>query len=137
MIEYFIIVSTQPVLNLQQKSAVIQIFEYICYVIKLIEDLKGYIPQVVGCILKFFNDPSDRVRYNAISSIYNVFKFLDEECLFVFSRTFKELPCIITDAAAEVRQAAAHLNHTMKTLLNNAILDHYDFDYEDFINILT
>lgn len=41
------------------------------------------------------------------------------------------------DPAAEVRQAAAHLNHTMKTLLNNAILGHQSFDYEDFMNILT
>ena len=86
-------------------------------------------PQLVGCILKFFNDPCDKVRFSAISSIYNIFKFLDDDCLIVFTRTFKELPCIITDPSAEVRQAAAHLNHTMKTLLNNAILDHYDFDY--------
>ncbi len=62
---------------------------------------------------------------------------MDDDCLVVFTKTFKELPCIIIDPSAEVRQAASHLNHTMKTLLNNAILDHYDFNYEDFIYILT
>ena len=91
--------------------------------------MESYIPQLVGSILKFFNDPCDKVRFCAISSIYNIFKFLDDDCLVVFTKTFKELPCIIIDPSAEVRQAASHLNHTMKTLLNNAILDHYDFNY--------
>lgn len=56
--------------------------------------------ELVGSIIKFFNDPSDKVRFSAISSIYNIFKFLDDDCLKVFTRTFKELPCIITDPSA-------------------------------------
>lgn len=43
----------------------------------------------MGSILKFFNDPSDKVRFEAISSIYNIFKFLDDDCLVVFTTTFK------------------------------------------------
>lgn len=115
----------------------IQILERICYVTNNSSSVNNYLSQIVGSILKFFNDPLDKIRFAAISSIYNVFKFLDDNCLVVFTRTFKELPCIITDPSADVRQATAHLNHTMKTLLNNAILDHFDFDYEDFVNILT
>lgn len=46
-------------------------------------------PKLVGGILKFFNDPNEKVRFSAISSIYNIFKFLDDDCLVVFTRTFK------------------------------------------------
>jgi hypothetical protein len=63
------------------------------------------------------------VRFSAISSIYNIFKGLNDKCLFIFCLTFERLPSIITDGEADVRQAAAHLNHTMKILLNNVILD--------------
>jgi len=76
------------------------------------------------------------VRFAAIGSLYNLLNKYSERGLELFLPSFKAVSELITDNSGQVRQAAAYLNQTLKTIINDAVFDHKSFDLRGFIEML-
>lgn len=89
IMEYYMGKVSENSLPIPDKHALIQILEYTVYVIKFVPHFDESVITIVETILSFFNDPSERVKLTSITSIYNIFTFLEDDCLRIFTLTFK------------------------------------------------
>jgi hypothetical protein len=80
-----------------------------------------------------FSDNSEKVRFTAIGSLYNLLNVYPDRGLEVFLPTFEAVAQLVTDDSGQVRQAATFLNQSLKTMINEAVLDQLPFDLQAFI----
>ena len=73
------------------------------------------------------------MRFTAIGSLYNLLNVYSERGLEVFLPTFEAVAQLVTDDSGQVRQAAAFLNQSLKTMINEAVLNQLPFDLQAFI----
>jgi hypothetical protein len=76
------------------------------------------------------------VRFTAIGSLYNLLNIYSERGLEVFLPTFQAVSELVTDDSGQVRQAAAFLNQSLKTMVNDAVFDQLPFELRGFIETL-
>lgn len=69
----------------------------------------------------------------AIGSLYNLLNIYSDQGLEVFLPTFEAVATLATDNSGQVRQAAAFLNQSLKTMINDAVFDQLPFDLRGFI----
>lgn len=81
-------------------------------------------------------DGSEKVRLTAVGSLYNLLNVYSERGLEVFLPSFEALAQLVTDDSGQVRQAAAFLNQSLKTMINEAMFDQLPFDLRAFIEVL-
>ena len=100
IMDYYMGKLSENSLPIPDKSALIQVLQYTVYVIKFLPNFDESVTNLVEVILSFFNDPFERVKLTSITSIYNIFTFLEDDCLRIFTITFKELPSVIIDPSS-------------------------------------
>lgn len=79
-------------------------------------------------ILRYFRDVSEKVRFTAIGSLYNLLNKYPERGSELFIHTFHAVSEVIADDSGQVKQGAAFLNQVLKTVINDAVLGQKPID---------
>jgi len=101
------------------------------------EEAARLVHRMVLPIVECFNDTEQRIRYNAIKSLYYMCKELQGICMLVFNDVFEQLIGKIADFDEQVKDAASLLNNTLKTIITDSLPSSKQFDMRRFMKILT
>lgn len=133
IVGFFITKAKYPSNNETHRALVVQSLETICFELEEFDGLERHFNNIAVEILRYFGDISEKVRFTAIGSLYNLLNKFSERGLELFLPTFQAVSELITDSSGQVKQAAAYLNQTLKTLINDAVFDQKSFDLRGFI----
>lgn len=100
--------------------------------IALMDDVSGFLDQILPPVLKCFEDRQSRVRYYACEALYNITKVARGHVLAFFNEIFDGLCKLFMDPDQDVKNGAQLLNNLAK----DVVAESETFDVDKFIPLL-
>jgi hypothetical protein len=89
IVSYFIIKAKYPSNNESHRAYIVQSLETICFELEEFTDIDKHFKNIAMEILKYFCDISEKVRFTAIGSLYNLLNKYSEKGVELFFPTFQ------------------------------------------------
>lgn len=101
--------------------------------IGLESEIGNFLQQLVGPVLKLFDDQDNRVRYYACEALYNISKVAREAVLAHFNAIFEGLCKLFADVDPDVKNGVQVLDRLIKDIVTN---NHSMFQVKEFVHLL-